>query len=483
MFVQYLKDQEYQNLWPKPIDRNCLNAVFLNGPARTLWLTGIHQRRSIRADAKTLMGINIRDALNPLDDQSFYFTSARCYQKDWKKTTGVSPEKSQIWIRKTQNWNDYCALISEVLGRLKNNSTKSDDSPFSILAVPQTDLKAIHTAFDMNFLYPEAIAEDAIEDDQDLIKLLETLSYNTNFDITEDSTSPNLSAIIFHEEEEIGKIEIDFKDDLRNKRNWDFVFTPGSSKSKNDPILRNMQSLVRNGRFLQIRYESGHTFSGGDFFLQKFGEYRFEGWKFFDFDGYSITKEKPSAFSKIGQDKSLFCWVWNLYSDNCWIYCDDGSGEIADFIKLEMGAETPNIFLIHVKAAHGSGKRKFSVSNYEVVTAQAVKNLRHFEIENMIEKIQGKDGNHFLYRIKNKGKIPQDVTEAEHFRDEFIKDLKKAKTNVQRVVIVLQPHNRSSVISNDRVNKNALCQLNTLLLSTENTCKSLGAKFYVISEK
>lgn len=484
-FINYIIEQDYQGLWPKPIEKNRLNAIFVNGPARTLWLAGIHKRKSIRADSKILMGAKIQDALNPLDDQSYYFTSARCFQRDWNRTTGVSPNKSQIWIRKSQSWDDYRNLINDVLLRLSDNYDLVVENPFPILATPLTSLDTDHTAYDMNFLYPEISAEDARDEDQETIQLLNDLSYHTNFNVTGEAASPNLAAQIIYDSQSLGTIRVDFHNASSDRRRWTFEYTPDrhGEAITGLPSSVNIRRLIQGGKHLQIRYESGHTFSGGEFFLQRFRDLLFNGWRFENFDGYAVDREKPTAIDRIGLDHSLFCWIWNEYSADCWLYCDDRSGEVADFVRFQTAPGTPKISLIHVKAAQGNVNRRFSVSAYEVVTAQAIKNLRHFEFDNFIDQITSEDDAHFRYRIKRNGTPPADNTEAGRFKDEFIAQLRTVGMNIEREVIVLQPHNKQSFIVGGNVNNNARSQLNTLLLSAETSCRSLGADFYVITDQ
>lgn len=484
-FINFLLEQDYQGLWPKPIEKNRLNAIFVNGPARTLWLAGIHKRKSIRADSKILMGAKIQDTLNPLDDQSYYFTSARCFQRDWDRTTGVSPNKSQIWIRKSQSWNDYRNMVNEVLLRLSDNYDLVVDNPFPILATPLASLESVYTAFDMNFLYPEISAEDARDEDQETIQLLDDLSYHTNFNVTGDEASPNLQAQIVYDCQLLGTINIDFHGNLINKRAWEFEFVPSYDRRAliNLPSPVDIRRLIKGGKFLQIRYESGHTFSGGEFFLQRFRDLPFTGWQYENFDDYAVDREKPTANERIGLDHSLFCWVWNRYAADCWLYCDDRSREVADFVRFQNTPGDPKIALIHVKAAQGTASRLFSVSAYEVVTAQAVKNLRHFEFDNFVEHIASEDDAHFLYRIKRYGIPPADIPEAGRYKEELISELRVNGMNIQRYVLVLQPHNRYSTLFGGNINNNARCQLNTLLLSAETACRSLGANFYVITDR
>ena len=55
-----------------------LNAVFVKGRARALWLSSVQRRSTLRADHKVLSGMSLEDALDPLGDQAYIFTAARC---------------------------------------------------------------------------------------------------------------------------------------------------------------------------------------------------------------------------------------------------------------------------------------------------------------------------------------------------------------------------------------------------------------------
>lgn len=485
-FISFLVSQQNQNLWPRPIEKDRLTTIFIDGPARTLWLAGIHKKKSFRADAKVLMGSRIQDTLNPLEDQSFYFTSARCFLRDWQRTTGVSPSKSQIWLRKSQSWDDFREMLEQVFIRLSENYDREPQIPFPILATPVTNFELINAAFDMNFLNPEVSIEDARQQDQEDVELLNDLSYHSQFDITGIANSPNTEGQLFYDNRPIGSVRVDFQNSIENRQNWNFEFNPllEAEEILGIPPLDGIRRIFRKGKYLQIRYESGHTFSGGEFYSMRFRDLPFNGWYFRSFDGYNVQKEKPVCFKDIGRDHSLFCWVWNELAGNSWLYCDDSSGEVADFVRYEIEPnKIPKISLIHVKAAENGNNRRFSVSAYEVVTSQAIKNLRHFELTNLLDQIEHLDDEHFLYRIKFNNTIPADVFEARRFKEEFIRLLRENQTNIYREVIILQPHNKRSQIFRGDGNNNPRCQLHTLLLAIESACRSLGASFSVITDE
>jgi len=113
----------------------------------------------------------------------------------------------------------------------------------------------------------------------------------------------------------------------------------------------------------------------------------FDGFVTQDFKGINIKKEKPDKFSNIGNDDSLFCWVQRKFNKG-YLLCDDGAMEKADFIHLDGGK---TLSLIHVKGAKSDGQeRKISVSSYEVVVGQAVKNLLWFERSDLAEALKGR---------------------------------------------------------------------------------------------
>jgi len=54
-----------------------INDAFVRARVRTLWLSGAHRRTSTKADSKILSGLELEAALDPLQDQSYYFSSVR----------------------------------------------------------------------------------------------------------------------------------------------------------------------------------------------------------------------------------------------------------------------------------------------------------------------------------------------------------------------------------------------------------------------
>ena len=149
-------------------------------------------------------------------------------------------------------------------------------------------------------------------------------------------------------------------------------------------------------------YESGHTLTDGAIFEVRHRDQPFGEFHWGDFKNYEIKTEKfwgkgplpDNVLDLIGTQKSLFCWVRNNWPlpggpyirTAGWLACDDGTMEIADFIHLDVGGKEPVLTQIHVKGSHSdSATRSISVSQYEVVIGQAVKNLCFLDRLNMYD--------------------------------------------------------------------------------------------------
>lgn len=156
------------------IPTNKLNAVFVKGRARTLWLNNVQGRTSLKADNQVLSGINLEDALDPLGDQSYAFSAARC-QNDVaaaNATYGVAPGRSRLWFKPSKNWDEYTATVLTLLQAL-NDSNEETAAPLPVLSVPIAgpfDVQQLGDAYDIGILPPELTnpAEEAEVDADDI---------------------------------------------------------------------------------------------------------------------------------------------------------------------------------------------------------------------------------------------------------------------------------------------------------------------------
>lgn len=73
-------------------------------------LTGAHLRTTIKPDAKVLSGLELESALDPLEDQSFFYSSVRSTSSNANlvsngkhAVTGVRPHRGRVWIGPTRS--------------------------------------------------------------------------------------------------------------------------------------------------------------------------------------------------------------------------------------------------------------------------------------------------------------------------------------------------------------------------------------------
>lgn len=145
------------------------------------------------------------------------------------------------------------------------------------------------------------------------------------------------------------------------------------------------EALDLLGTDMTVYYESGHVIRDGEAFLYRVPEAPFRNWDFQDFSLFDVSLEKPlgarseaeiHAVCGLPEDRSLFGWVVAAYG-NGHLTCDDGAGEVADFVHV---AADGTLSLIHVKAAFSAAtSRGIAVVPYEVVVSQATKNLGYLD--------------------------------------------------------------------------------------------------------
>jgi hypothetical protein len=555
-----------------PIEPDELNDAFFGDQVRTLWLSGMHRRVPVKADAKVLSGQDLEYALDPVNDQTFYFSAVRSSSvpetggnederedngeegtddedRDQRarhrelRTVGLSPKKSRIWTRPSSSWGRYLegtnAILSQ-LGETLDSDDKGDgDEPLPVLADVASGDDDIGSPCDMVIQPPELLSFDVGQEKEE-IEELEEWAYNTkfqvvndgdlndDFDLIEDTTPPNVVSEVYYREEKIGKIAIDLNASDRTDVQTQTVETKLTGDAEREDYLETLESLCGSIRNIKVYYDTAHTLSDGSIRSVQFENRPFEQFLWAPFNGeHDITKEKPSTFpseddpahwgdSSGSEDEneardSLFDWVyenwppdsdsWDTSDPPCswkkgdspqgWLATDDGSMEIADFIHYyePEGDEDPVLSLIHVKAAdEGSETRQISVANYEVVTGQAVKNLRHLESTDLAEELE-KDSEAEVRKFVWEDGDPVEVDDPENDerRDEMAEVLKDQDSNLQRRVVVLQPRIRRSFYERTREGKESsanemrLQQLDTLLNGARQSCNGLGAEFWVVA--
>ena len=129
-----------------------------------------------------LAGTDLRDALDPLDDQSFHFTAARSRPSGMDRIIGASPRKSGIWIGPSRSWPEFRSAVRAIADRLDNVSAEVT-APLPVLATATTDASEVAGAFDLSIQPPELLSEGSglsEEERQDL----SVIADRSFFDVT-----------------------------------------------------------------------------------------------------------------------------------------------------------------------------------------------------------------------------------------------------------------------------------------------------------
>jgi hypothetical protein len=143
---------------------------------RTLWLSGAHRRTSTKADSKILTGLELEAALDPLEDQSYYFSSVRSTHDSLTfdafragVIVGANPRNARVWIGPSKDWKTFISriegLIDAAAAAIKTPSTVT--SPLPVLASPIDGIAGAKEPYDMAIIVPEAVSTGAGDDRDD----------------------------------------------------------------------------------------------------------------------------------------------------------------------------------------------------------------------------------------------------------------------------------------------------------------------------
>jgi hypothetical protein len=458
--------------WLFAVPRAVMSAAFLEGgQARTLWLSGTHRRTALKADSKILSGVDLEYALDPFDDQSFFWSAARSNHAELDAVIGVSPSSSRVWTRKAATFDDFVTMTVSVLRRL-GDVKRPIETTFRYLAAPLATVKrgAVHSAFDVSIMPPELSADRDSEETTEAH--VASVVYETNLDVISAAvTSPSFSINALQNGKSLGTLHVAVT--IEGSK-VDFAVDKLQPSGADDPAFAIIAQQLKSGEHVNIRYDTGHSVSARRVFALRNRRVRFDAYEPHDFAGFDIKKEKPSSLDKIGKEDSLFCWVQKNVGG--WLACDDGSMEKADFIHVDESGARPVLSLIHVKGAHSNAPgRRVSVSAYEVVTAQAVKNLLWLDRADLAAGVKAsiRESNYFWH----------DHRKAK--RDDFVGALESLPADYETRVVVLQPHLSAQTLGQLQQGKPGadalrVDQLNTLLASAQRTCGAVGARFNVI---
>lgn len=446
------------------------------GDGRMLWMRGVHRRRPNKPDTQALSGIRLQEATNQITHGSYIPSALKVELQPeddlrvLQDLLTVSPGRARISWKRPSYFGIFLAATIEALDMLDKALVASDEPApvFTDLATYETDLSRVRGAFDVLVADPDVLRGDP-DSDEDEVERSERL-LDVFLDVRGDPAS--------------AAVEVDVGDDgalagtlvIRPEEGRDgFDVKVGiTGDVYREPILTDIKNAIDASDVLTVYYESGHVLREGRIVHQPPTNKPFRNIEFADFTGYCIVREKPRL--KAGKtlhdviadedDDSLFAWVVKRYSKD-WLFCDDGAGEVADFLHL---ANDGTLTVIHVKAA-GSLKpnRRIAVTRFEQVVSQAEKNSRFLmDNEALADRLSApRSANSATWHDGHRAQ-PAD----------FIEALRTRKRIDKTFVVIVQPHLRRvvrdqarSAINDDRLTRDSYCLrlLDDLLHSTRQT--------------
>jgi hypothetical protein len=399
---------------------------------------------------------------------------------------GTVPRKGIVWNRQPQDFNEFLTASIEALELIEETIVSGTplDRPFPILAVDSHDLSEVHGAYDILTLTPDDLPTSTGVTDE-MIEAAEVLQHAT----LEVIGSP-ASADFKLEVGLGGSVGGALQATVRMSGD-DVAFNFGYDTEPTNPgPVRKVLNAFDNDDLFAVYYDSGHVVGPHGIGRRNINPAPFSNWHFLDFSGFDITAEKPGNTPSeihynigVGHDRSLFGWVARHYSSG-WLICDDGPGEVADFVHISPDGV---LSLIHVKAAHSaSPMRSISVSAFEVVAGQAAKNSRYLvDLDSLSETLMIPHAPERAAWIDGK-RVPD--------RTEFLAMIGGLMPADKRQVVIVQPHVSEEICTRIRAMDDSettvrtrdlfrLNSLETLLHTTRGAAVALSAELQVIGSK
>jgi hypothetical protein len=361
---------------------------------RTLGIQNIFNSGGTAAEAKVYFSRNAKYSLTPSFDAGYGFSYClgAITEKDDLIPFGCSAKKSKVWgtwVENIDEFIDNCDNLKDIL-----NSTKDNKSKVDLLVAPKSisDISK-HEVFDVYMDYNIArkgfiaiVYEDIqyldwscyIDDTQSntICFIAKNSSSSISFQL---SFSFNTTSQIFDFSYLGGAtafIQV-LKDNEKNERRTKVDLVEYLNKQNNFTIILSKGLAYRNGAF----WEDNRL-------KRQYLKSEIENWSTVD-----ITKEDKAT--KERGKTNILTFLENKYladPNTEMLINDNGANEVADLIWIT----NKSIVLIHAKYSKEK-KTGLRVDDLQVVTSQAIKNLKHFIAESysseMLERLYQNDKN------------------------------------------------------------------------------------------
>ncbi|MCB1468839.1 MAG: hypothetical protein KDK08_17250, partial [Rhizobiaceae bacterium] len=156
-------------------------------------------------------------SLDPLGDQTYYFSSVRSTMSLSDDLTGAvvgaSPSGGRIWIGPTRSWNEFTRSIGIILDRAATcmNDAARPDKPLPILASTISTLDGIEQPYDLAFIVPEQVHDGDGEADEGELRWLQQFGDTARFEVTAVAGSANFEADVYWATDRLGRLAYNFE--------------------------------------------------------------------------------------------------------------------------------------------------------------------------------------------------------------------------------------------------------------------------------
>ena len=353
-----------------------------------VWLQGVHRQRVSMPNSKTLGGLRLQEAFDAIEDASFALTAMRIKYVPKEENAAlrgqltVSADRSHLSAKAMQDLPMFLAATDEALAMLEKEIA-AERAPSPTLpgyATREHDLTRVRGAYDIRVLSPDEVLDEI--DPDDLFLQRAELLRETLRDVKGDARSAKLTIGIGRESMSSTRVSLK----VEPVRGGFELQADETQPMPTNELVSDVLDAIQNTDLIGIYYESGHTYTNRQIARINLASNPFHRFDFQDFRGFNVKREKPAGragqqlHTNIGKegDDSLFGWVQQNYQEG-FLICDDGSGEVADFLHL---ATDNTLSIIHVKAAYSSStSRGIAVTSFEQLVSQAEKGVRRLAPE------------------------------------------------------------------------------------------------------
>jgi hypothetical protein len=453
--------------------------AFVGSKARTVWLNGTHAQTNAKPDAKVLMGTALEDALDPLGDHSYQLSALRSQPlipSLSSRSIGVALAAGRVWSVRTQSLDELLSDIGALFDRLDNASKRK--TKYDFLSQPISNTNDVSHAYAVSVMPAPLLDPSGTHISLGVITEGQSWAYESRYRVTS-GNGPDFNVEVVHRGSSVGTLSVA----VRQTKVGGKLRLESAGWQPVDLALKELrnraESYLLDEHQVKIHYDSGHTITGGQCFRGGFVD-QLVDWRWQDFSGFSINQEKPVANPTLADaiglpsDNSLFGFVVRSKYRQGWLTCDDGASEAGDFVHLDPGAN--RVTLIHVKAASSQDPaREFSVSDFDLVIAQSIRNIRHLDKVNLLKALKKSERYSIASATWHNG--------IRATRSQFINEISKLGVSFSKELVVLQPqltkamcvHCTSSAVSKSLELR--FKQINSLVQGAAMAAFGVGAAF------